>query len=574
MGIAYRQEINGLRAIAVLAVVLYHAGIGGAGYVGVDVFFVISGYLITGLLLREQADTGTLDILAFYARRVRRIIPAAAVVVLAVLAAGALLLAPSQQVAVYESAASASVFGANVFFQFGTGYFDGRSSEMPLLHLWSLSVEEQFYFLWPALILLVPGRWLRPMLAALAVASLALAEVWIARGSNAAFFQMPSRFWELAAGGLIAASSFRAPRWLAHAGIVLTLAACAIPFAHFPGLGALPAALGACAIIAAVHGGATNALLASRPMVGVGLVSYSLYLWHWPLLAFYRATSIGEGATSTKLALCACALVLAVASYRYIEQPFRRMRFPSGRTVLYGAGLSSMLALSACALGFRAGDGALPDNPQANAAEHDMPSKACHLPTDAKVALKCQPHTRTLVYGDSMAWAWLPAVPGGSDVTMDGCPPFVGYQPRQTGCREHNAAVATLPADVVVIAARWKAYGDLSPFAATLEALAHVPRIVVIGPTPEIRDMAPRCIRRHAEAVCAIPRAEFDAKARPILAELRAMAAEHPNVIVVDVTDRFCTATECPPVLNGTVLYWDDHHVSSTAARSAAGVFL
>lgn len=578
MGIKYRPEIDGLRAIAVLAVVLYHAGIGGAGFVGVDVFFVISGYLITSLLLNEQR----IDLLGFYARRVRRIFPAAAVVTLATLGASSLLLDPEQQVSVANSAGAALVFGANVFFQVTTGgYFDGPSDQLPLLHLWSLSVEEQFYFLWPALLLFLPRRWLRPALLGLALASLALAEWWIAHGSQAAFYEMPARFWELAAGGLIAASPARAlPRWLPSAGIVLTLAACALPLGHFPGIGALPAVLGACAILAAVHGGGTNALLRAKPMVGVGLISYSLYLWHWPLLAFYRTTSIGEGDIQVKLGLCGVAVLLAIASYRYVEQPFRRMRFRSGRTVIVGAALSSALALSACAIGLHVKQAPPPptDNPQAVKAEHDMPSMACHISGSDRMTLKCQPHSRVLVYGDSMAWSWLSAAPNGSDVTMDACPPFIGYLPEHPfpghfQCRAHNDAVVALPADLVLIAARWHSYADLAPLARTLAALGSIPHVVIIGPTPEMRDLVPKCIRQHAESACAITRVEFDAQAKPILAQLRKLAAKHPNVEVVDVTDRFCTATSCPPVLNGVALYWDSHHITATAARMQDAAF-
>lgn len=574
MGIKYRPEIDGLRAIAVLAVVLYHAGIGGAGFVGVDVFFVISGYLITSLLLNEQR----IDLLGFYARRVRRIFPAAAVVTLATLGASALLLDPEQQVKVANSAGAALVFGANVFFQVTTGgYFDGPSAELPLLHLWSLSVEEQFYFLWPALLLFLPRRWLRPALLGMALASLALAEWWIAQGSQAAFYEMPARFWELAAGGLIAASPARAlPRWLASAGIVLTLAACAIPLGHFPGVGALPAVLGACAIIAAVHGGGTNALLRSRSMVGVGLTSYSLYLWHWPLLAFYRVLTVGDGDPAVKFELCIVALVLAIGSYRYIEQPFRRLRFKSGRTVVVGAALSSVFALSACMMGLNAHDARsvqLIDVASLKVAR-DKPPLDCHISGVETMPFKCPPHSRTLVWGDSMAWSWLPAFPDASDVSMDSCPPFLGYLPQthpvDLQCRAHNAAVAALSADTVYLVARWSGYGGPDPLAPTLDALVKVPHVLIIGPTPEMRDVVPKCIRQQAEAACAITRAEFDAQAGPILAHLRKLAAGHPNVEVIDVTDRFCTATTCPPVLNGMPLYWDSHHITQTAARSFA----
>src|SRR5262245_9339478 len=152
MGIQYRPAIDGLRAIAVSSVVLFHAGIGKAGFVGVDIFFVISGYLITALLLAEQRDSGRIDLLAFYARRVRRIVPAAALVVVCVLIASALLSTFDEQAQTARSAGAALVFAANVFFEYSTGgYWDGAAEQMPLLHLWSLSVEEQFYLLWPAL---------------------------------------------------------------------------------------------------------------------------------------------------------------------------------------------------------------------------------------------------------------------------------------------------------------------------------------------------------------------------------------------------------------------------------------
>jgi peptidoglycan/LPS O-acetylase OafA/YrhL len=572
MGIAYRPEIDGLRAIAVLAVVLFHAGVGGAGFVGVDVFFVISGYLITSLLLKER-DASGINLLAFYARRVRRIFPAAAVVVLAVLAISFPLFAPAQQAHTANSAGAALVFGANVFFQLTSGgYFDGRAEEMPLLHLWSLSVEEQFYFLWPALLMLVPRRGLRPTMIGLAVASLALAEYWIWQGSDAAFYEMPSRFWELAAGGLIAAAPQRSmPRWMLPAGIALTLASCTYPAEHFPGIGALPAVLGACAIIGAVHGGGKNALLSSRPMVAVGLISYSLYLWHWPLLAFYRATSIGEGETRVRLMLCAVAVLLAVASYRYIEQPFRRMKFRSGRTVAVGASLSAVLALSACGLGWntKQAEFARADNPLAARTEADYPDRRCHATGMDPAAIKCKANGRVLVWGDSMAYAWMPAFPHAAQATRDACPPLIGAlppdpKPGDYKCRDFNAKVASsVSADTVVLVAWWANtwHGDLN---VTLDALKGR-HVIILGPTPTMRDDLPKCIRRNLD--CGISRAEFDAQAQPILAALRQAAKGRPDVEVIDLASHFCDDSRCPMSRDGAALYWDSHHVSATAAR-------
>lgn len=569
--------IDGLRAIAVLAVVAYHAGLPlPAGFVGVDVFFVISGYLITRLLADELRETGRIDFMAFYARRVRRIFPAAAVVVLSVLVASAFLLGPEQRSHTSLSAGSALVFGANVFFQFMSGgYFDDAAETMPLLHLWSLSVEEQFYLLWPLLVATLPRRWLRPGIVALALASFALCEWWVGRGSSAGFYQMPARFWELAAGGLLATLPTRAlPRWAAPAGLLATLWACVS--AYYSAVGVLPAVAGSALLIAAIHGGARVPLLELRPVVAIGLVSYSLYLWHWPLLAFYRATSIGEGSLTVRIALCALALLLAAASYRWIEQPFRRARWPKGRTVAGGAALSVALASGACAVGMQR-PAVLPDDPLAVRAERDRPSLACHSSSTDPATPKCAPG-RMVMWGDSMAYAWSPIMAGkGVSLSRGSCGPFLGFTgahptKHNLACRDFNAAMAekVKDADTVVLVAYWSAGNpSLRP---TLSAVANVRRVVILGPTPTMRDWVPRCIRQHAD--CSITRAAFDAHARPILVNLRGLAAEYPNVEVIDLTDYLCTATRCEAVRGGVPVYWDTHHVTASVARAYGGVVL
>jgi peptidoglycan/LPS O-acetylase OafA/YrhL len=581
MGIAYRPEIDGLRAIAVLAVVAFHAGLGGAGYVGVDVFFVISGYLITALLLREHAATGRIDLLAFYARRVRRIFPAVAVVVLAVLAVSTLILPPVPQAHTANSAGASLVFFANVFFQFTSGgYFDSSAEEMPLLHLWSLSVEEQFYFVWPALLILLLryGRE-RQGIVVLGLASFLLAELLT---EHAAFYQMPARFWELAAGGLIAAlPARRLPAWAAPVGIALTVAACLWQPLPFPGVGALPAVAGASLLIAAVHGGATNALLACRPMVWVGLISYSIYLWHWPLLAFYRATTVGDGELATRLILCALAFPLAFASYRYVEQPIRRMRWPKGRTVAIGFGASAVVALSACMVGMRAPPPPDADPfPTATAAEIDQPPLACSYRTTDDAFPRCPITQANAIWGDSMAFAWRPGVEAAfgdvADLSRQACGPYLGYMPDNPmpghkKCADFNAsAIAAMRGmDTVVVSAKWQVdQPRLRTLPSTLDALApNVRRVVILGPTPSMRESVPKCIRTGQLDACAVPRLEFDALAAPVLRAMREAAAPHHNVEVVDLTDHFCTAASCPPILDGVPLYWDSHHVSSTHAR-------
>ena len=317
MSSTYKPEIDGLRAIAVLAVVGYHAGFGPpAGFIGVDIFFVISGYLITGMLHHEASSTQRIDLLDFYARRARRILPALLAVTLATLAASAALLPAAELKQAMQAGAAAFAFSANLFFATAAnGYFDPETHANPLLHLWSIGVEEQFYIVWPLVVLLARRR---PALvfSLIALASFAAAQWLLGHGgARMAFYQMPLRAWELAAGGLIAVSRIPARGWMAPLGLLVLALACAVPLAPFPGAGALPAVLGTCLVIASVHAGQQNAILAVRPAVAVGKASYSLYLWHWPIIVLC-------GAMPSWLQMVA-SLAAAGLSYRLIEQPFR-----------------------------------------------------------------------------------------------------------------------------------------------------------------------------------------------------------------------------------------------------------
>lgn len=604
-GIAYRREIDGLRAIAVLAVVLYHAGVPPvAGFVGVDIFFVISGYLITALLLREHALTRRIDLLAFYARRVRRIFPAAATVVLAVLGLAYALLPGTAMMQTAHSAGAAAVFGANFFFQATTGgYFDASSDRMPLLHLWSLSVEEQFYFLWPAL-LIVLLRWkpkaFAPIVGGLGLASFVLAEVLIQTNPEAAFFQMPARFWELAAGGLVAALPVRAlPVWVPTGATMLALAACFIPLDHFPSIGVMPAVVGAALLLAAINGGGNlgpaGTWLRSRPMVGVGLISYSLYLWHWPLLALYSATTIGPGSTQIRLTFCALAVLLAMASYRYVEQPLRRIG-SSRRVVILGVGTMVAMVIGTTVLANSVAptpaDMAANDFPQNRQLCHymntdtDFPRQGCEsIPgQSAKVAL----------WGDSMALAWEPlAVELGTrarmsaiDYSRDACPPALGFLASRAmtsdkKCRDWNMQVfeRARSMDTVILAGRWDVSFQSDRQAleaglrATLEGLIHVRRVLVLGPTPELPDEVPRCLQANNIGACAVSRSAFNANSQTSRDFLKQLVQHYPNAEYVEPADWLCTATVCPAIKDGIALYWDSHHVSTTAARAFAAVF-
>ena len=569
------QGIDGLRAVAVLSVVAYHAGLPvPAGFVGVDVFFVISGYLITRLLRDEVQANGRIDFMAFYARRARRILPALVAVVLATLGLSALMLTDTATVA--KSAAAASAFVANVFFQTQTsGYWSADSEAMPLLHLWSLSVEEQFYLLWPVVLILARRRPVAA-LACIAVASLALAEWWLLSNPQAAFYQMPSRAWELALGGLVALRPVNVPKGSAWIGLAAVLFACFVPQSHFPGIGGLPAVLGAALVIAAIQNGQRVAMLEWRPVVFVGLISYSFYLWHWPLLAIDHAMGGSASPLPARLGLVALAFGLACGSYRYIETPFRRMQGASRRVVLVGVSVLTVVTCSAFAIGARP----VPIN-AARLAELDFPANrfTCHQQalgpaTDLADACQNRPGTPDVVmWGDSMAMAWQPyayAQRGiAADYSRDGCPAFdVGEATaRDQWCQAFNALV--LPraqaARTVIFAGRWAMYPSVSGLDATLRKLSRQ-HVVIIGPTPTLPARVPNCIGWHNMAPCSLPRATFDAQAKPARAELKRLAARY-GAIYVEPVDFFCTATTCSAMRDGVPLYWDKDHITSSAVR-------
>ncbi|HEY1036337.1 MAG TPA: acyltransferase family protein [Pseudoxanthomonas sp.] len=411
MSTTYKPEIDGLRAIAVLAVVGFHAGVGpAAGFVGVDVFFVISGYLITRMLRQEVLAHRRIDIIDFYARRARRILPALLVVTVATLLASAALLPPAELRQTVQAGAAAFAFAANVFFATAAnGYFDPEAHANPLLHLWSIGVEEQFYLAWPLVVLLARRR---PVLVfgLIAAASFAAAEWLLAHGQDrAAFYQAPMRAWELAAGGLVAVSRIPARPWVAPLGVVVVLVACLVPLARFPGTGALLPVVGAGMVIAGVHAGQRNVLLASRPLVLVGLVSYSLYLWHWPVMVLGKALPVWLQV--------AAALAAAAASYRWIEQPLRRRLVrPARPTVAVAAGCVAVMCVSTLAVARTLPAAApLTDDFAETARLIPIYKMGCDDWYKSAAVKPCvfgderAPHT-AVIMGDSVALQWFPAV--------------------------------------------------------------------------------------------------------------------------------------------------------------------
>lgn len=360
----YRADIDGLRAVAVLLVLLFHAGLGfPGGYIGVDVFFVISGFLITGLILGEQ-QRGTFTLRGFWGRRIRRIIPAATVVAAASLVAGLLLMLPTDLEELAQSVAAQQVMLSNVFFWRHTDYFDGPAEVKPLLHTWSLAVEEQFYLGFPFLLVLCRKflkRHTALVLAALAVASLALGEWMVRRHPSAAFYLLPTRMWELLTGALLVFAprpsgwrrSWReAGAWLGMAAILLAgmLFHAETPV---PGAAALLPCLGTALVIFANSAELTSVgrFLAQRPVVFIGLVSYSLYLWHWPILANLRYWYGPDLAVRVSVSALLASLGLASLSWKAVEMPFRRgLQQARFRTLASGALCSAAVLMGVSGL--------------------------------------------------------------------------------------------------------------------------------------------------------------------------------------------------------------------------------
>ena len=334
----YRPDIDGLRAVAVALVILFHAGLGfPGGFIGVDVFFVISGFLITQLLTRE-IDEQTFTFAGFWARRIGRIVPAATTMTLVVLVMGFFLLLPSDYVDLGLCAIAQQCMASNVYLWKTTGYFAGPAEMNPLLHTWSLAVEEQFYLGYPLFLALFRGArigWRATGLATLAVASFLLSCYGTSHFPSATFFLLPTRAWEIAIGGLVC--YLPPPSWIGRRGV--TLAGCAAAASivaaswlynsstPFPGVAAAVPCLAAATLIY-VNGVRTSAIsrfLSSKPLVTVGLASYSLYLWHWPLLAFARYWSPSGFPLGVRLAAMTAGVVLALLSWRFIENPLRRI---------------------------------------------------------------------------------------------------------------------------------------------------------------------------------------------------------------------------------------------------------
>jgi len=366
-----RADLEGLRGVAVVAVLLFHLGVPWTtgGFVGVDAFFVLSGFLITGLLIREHERTGRISLPAFYARRVRRILPAALVTIAVTVTVAAFVLAPLDVPEVTLDGAAAALSVGNIRFAIGATDYFGPSMPSPFRHFWSLGVEEQFYLLWPALMILAFARGGSRRRVALVITGVVAASlagsIWLTGIDQPwAFYSYPTRAWQLGLGGLLAvtagwfarrSSLLLAP--IALAGVVGLVSAVVLIDASmtYPGTFALlPAVATAAVVVGGDRPGPARWLLGLTPLRWFGRISYSLYLWHWPLLVLPVLALGRELEPGERLALAGASIAVAALSWRWIEEPFRRGWSPTvsrPRTVLAGVGAMALTAVIAVGLG-------------------------------------------------------------------------------------------------------------------------------------------------------------------------------------------------------------------------------
>ena len=494
---SYRADIDGLRAIAVLSVLAFHFGapIRG-GFTGVDVFFVISGFLITQVLAAE-ISSGTFSVLGFYDRRMRRILPALLTMLAVALLVGRLMLSPGDYVTLARSAAAAGFGVSNFFFHSNTGYFDQAADLMPLLHTWSLAVEEQFYVVWPLLLLLIVAAGSRMAVAAVLGAIVLVgcigSIVYFQFDPKAAFYMALPRAWELALGALLVFL----PRLRGIAGeiaAVVGLLLIAIGFSvspdAFPGRFALYPCVGAALLIWPREQGTITGRLLGW-LAPVGLISYSLYLWHWPVWVYFRIyINNGQPKATEAVALAVVSIVLAFISYRYVEQPFRRKRWSAPRTV--AAGLAGIMTIF-CASMYVDSAGGLPQRlpPQAQAMRslEVMWEWPCQLQEIDRVSgTYCvfgapwqTAKRKTMIWGDSHAQHFAPIIdavntdPEQSFLLFAGCPAVLGD--------EFHMTSSEAP-DLVDFCKRWYSNG-----VKLLREDASISRVILAS---DWRDLPPR----------------------------------------------------------------------------------
>lgn len=611
----YRPDIDGLRAVAILSVVGFHAfpeNLAG-GFIGVDIFFVISGFLISTIIF-SNVEGRSFSLIRFYDRRIRRICPALVLVMLSCLSVGWFALLADEYMQLGKHVAGASLFVSNFILWGESGYFDVAAETKPMLHLWSLAIEEQFYIAWPLLTLIAwrMGRHFLLLALIIALASFATGIYLIANDPTAAFYSPAARFWELMAGSVLAYLALHQPRLTAqrpNTQSILGLAAIATGLClvtkdtAFPGWWALLPTLGAFLLISAGQRAWINAnLLSSKILVGVGLISYPLYLWHWPLLSFSRIVTGREASLSLRIAAVALSALLAWLTYRLVEHPIRfgpRRRQKALLLIVAMAlvGLAGNQTFVRGGLPFRDTSAALKIKNDGDIGQDDFfRYAAAHFPLCAPAAIqreatdwnglrrclqsKAQGPTEVAIVGDSHAehlFVGFAEKLRNSNVSYfarNGTP--LVSNPEFRRIFRHILREQSLK--TVILAAFWsERIADPAAFAKdlaeTVETLANAGKRVYIVDDPPNFSFSPRKCKYDTNWFqtnhCTEEQGHFEnrrAAYRGILAEL----GTREQITVIDAERYFCRDGQCGMNKDGKLLFRDRHHLNLNGSRYLA----
>tara|TARA_R110002153_G_scaffold22868_17_gene74790 strand:+ start:1460 stop:3418 length:1959 start_codon:yes stop_codon:yes gene_type:complete len=626
--LGFRNDIQGLRAIAVLLVILFHADIPGlhGGYIGVDVFFVISGYLISGLLFRELVQNGKISFADFYARRIRRILPLSVFVVVASLIFFAVFVSPWELKELSKTTLLTSIFSSNIWFiTQATDYFGAETESNPFLHTWSLAVEEQFYFIWPALLALLvlvtrnKRLWMW-LLITISASSFIAFVLLFAQNQPLAFFSMPTRAWQFGAGALIyflpqpqiKSKSSVLSQVAAGAGLVFIIGSAYVIDAGFDNepLWALPPTLGACMIIWAgqrQQGFWLFRLLASQPLVHIGTLSYSLYLWHWPIIVFLKLNSERLGINDIIWAL-ALTYLLSWLSYRYIEAKLRKHEGlnTNFRSILFG-GILIVLGLGSSLVLYLYAKNAMKSPAQQFIESTQFANKQASLCvtaiTDTALS-ECelgdtQSNKVIAVFGDSKAQQWLPVLNEIGEkqgwkvvpILKAGCSPayidpflvFLGREYHECNIWRESALekLINLKPDIVIITHYYgyqtsekgsRRIADNNDWQKGYELLNHKlstlsSKVLLIRDNPQFPISIPKCLSRVVgintitENMCAFTK--FEMKFRDFVYEAaKSEFANNEKVSFLDLNAYYCKDNICLSFHDGIVRYTDRHHLS------------
>ena len=631
---AFRPDIEGLRGIAVLMVVAFHCGFSGlrGGFIGVDVFFVLSGYLITRLLVKEVERASRLSLLQFYARRARRLLPASALALLMTLLAGAVILGPQELAFAGRAARATAVYASNIFFASNAAdYFAPDVETNPLLHTWSLAVEEQFYLVWPLLIILGLQFWksrkaLLTLLWGLTILSLSVCLWFTAKGGTSAFYGLPARAWEFGIGGLavlmprgtarLSSTGWVLAGWLGLS-TVLASGYYVSGNTSFPGWVAAVPVFGTIATLLAgaeqAHRG-VGILLDSAPLQVLGGLSYSWYLWHWPFLVFSTAL-FPRISLSGKLAAAGASLLVAFITHTLVENPirFHPRLVKSPALTLALAAVVTVCSLSSAFLSMRFA-AHLADAPQMKAitaAVDDiakLPRLQCVSLAESSEVKSCvfgDPSSafKVILFGDSHAIQWFNPLQRMAElygwrlttVVKSGCPatdvsPSGGSALRES-CASWRAealrqilalrpSIVFLGNSTTYLKRNGKPLGVLgvsleewrNGTRRTLEALTDAGlQVVAIRDTPTSSFDIPTCLARSARRGNSSGSCNLNKSESlddAVFEAEKTSAQGLPKVSFLDVTDRLCGANTCWAVQKGMIVYRDDNHLTGSFAES------